>query len=63
MKRLIFIFALILSILQLYAQKDTTAVDSFRFTTSRNKITPIKDQASSGTCWSSRDWLSLNRNC
>jgi len=34
--------------------KDTTAVDtSFRFTTIKeNKITPVKNQASSGTCWS-----------
>ena len=53
MKKLTIISILILSILQLYAQKDTTAVDSFRFTTIKeNKITPIKDQASSGTCWS-----------
>jgi hypothetical protein len=36
------------------ANKDTTAVDTtFRFTTIKeNKITPVKNQASSGTCWS-----------
>ena len=34
-------------------EKDTTAVDTFRFTTIKeNKITPVKNQASSGTCWS-----------
>jgi aminopeptidase C len=34
------------------AQKDTTKVDSFRFTiVKQNKITPVKNQASSGTCW------------
>ncbi|OIP81779.1 MAG: aminopeptidase [Porphyromonadaceae bacterium CG2_30_38_12] len=33
--------------------KDTTAVDTFRFTTIKeNTISPIKNQASSGTCWS-----------
>ncbi len=35
------------------AEKDTTAVDTFRFTTIKeNKITAVKNQASSGTCWS-----------
>jgi aminopeptidase C len=34
-------------------KKDTTAVDTFRFKTIKeNKITPVKNQASSGTCWS-----------
>lgn len=34
-------------------KQDTTAVDTFRFTTIKeNKITPVKNQASSGTCWS-----------
>lgn len=34
-------------------EKDTTAVDTFRFTTIKeNKITSVKNQASSGTCWS-----------
>jgi aminopeptidase C len=43
-----------LSCISLSAQKkDTTAVDTFRFTTIKeNKISPIKNQASSGTCWS-----------
>lgn len=36
------------------AQKDTAKVDTtFRFTTIKeNKITPVKNQASTGTCWS-----------
>lgn len=35
------------------AEKDTTAVDTFRFTiVKENKITPVKNQASTGTCWS-----------
>jgi aminopeptidase C len=34
-------------------KKDTTAVDTFRFTIQKeNKITPVKNQASTGTCWS-----------
>ncbi len=33
--------------------KDTTAIDTFIFKTIKeNKITPVKNQASSGTCWS-----------
>lgn len=35
------------------AQKDITAIDSFQFKiVKQNKITPVKNQASSGTCWS-----------
>lgn len=35
------------------AVKDTTAVDTFIFKTLKeNKITPVKNQASTGTCWS-----------
>lgn len=35
------------------AQKDTAVVDSFKFTiVKENKITSVKNQASSGTCWS-----------
>ncbi len=35
------------------AVKDTTAVDAFIFKTIKeNKITPVKNQASTGTCWS-----------
>ena len=34
-------------------EKDTTALDTFRFSiVKENKITPVKNQASSGTCWS-----------
>jgi hypothetical protein len=35
-----------------FAQKDTTALDSFKFTiVKQNKISSVKNQASSGTCW------------
>ena len=35
------------------AEKTTAAVDTFQFTiVKENKITPVKNQASSGTCWS-----------
>lgn len=35
------------------AAADTTAVDTFRFTiTKANTITPVKNQANTGTCWS-----------
>lgn len=35
------------------APADTAAVDTFRFTiTKSNKITPVKNQANTGTCWS-----------
>lgn len=35
------------------ADKTTAAVDTFQFTiVKENKITPVKNQASSGTCWS-----------
>ncbi|MBN2767449.1 MAG: aminopeptidase [Paludibacteraceae bacterium] len=35
------------------AEKETAAVDTFQFTiVKENKITPVKNQASSGTCWS-----------
>ncbi|MFA5046214.1 MAG: C1 family peptidase [Paludibacter sp.] len=53
MRKLIFFISLLLLSGATFAQKDTTAVDSFKFTTVKeNKITPIKNQASSGTCWS-----------
>lgn len=54
MNKLLFIAALSLGAFAASAQKkDTTAVDTFRFTTIKeNKITPVKNQASSGTCWS-----------
>jgi len=35
------------------SEKTTAAVDTFQFTiVKENKITPVKNQASSGTCWS-----------
>lgn len=54
MNKLLVIAAFSLGALAASAQKkDTTAVDTFRFTTIKeNKITPVKNQASSGTCWS-----------
>ncbi len=54
MNKLFIIAALAVSSLAVSAEKkDTTAVDTFRFTTIKeNKITPIKNQASTGTCWS-----------
>ena len=54
MKKTLLLFAIIVGTLSTYAEKkDTTAVDTFRFTTIKeNKITPVRNQASSGTCWS-----------
>ena len=53
MKKYFTILALAFLSVGAFAQKDTTAVDSFKFTTvKQNKITPVKNQASSGTCWS-----------
>lgn len=53
MNKLLLIAAFAASTMTVSAQKDTTAVDTFRFTTIKeNKITPVKNQASSGTCWS-----------
>jgi len=53
MKKLLFFLSLLLFSGVISAQKDTTAVDSFNFTiVKENKITPVKNQASSGTCWS-----------
>ncbi len=55
MNKLLFIAAFSLSAIAASAvDKDTTAVDTtFRFTTIKeNIITPVKNQASSGTCWS-----------
>ncbi len=48
------IFALLLLFTAGWATaQDTTAVDTFKFTiVKENKITPVKNQASSGTCWS-----------
>jgi len=53
MKKNLLLLGLLLFTAVTFAQKDTTAVDSFKFTTiKQNKITSIKNQASSGTCWS-----------
>lgn len=53
MKKLLLSLSLLLFAGAIFAQKDTTAVDTFKFTTIKeNKITPVKNQASSGTCWS-----------
>jgi len=55
-KKTLFAIAIVLSSTCVFAQnvkKDTTKVDSFKFTiVKQNKITPVKNQASSGTCWS-----------
>lgn len=54
MKKLLLIAALALCGTAVKAEKkDTTAVDTFKFTIlKQNKITPVKNQASTGTCWS-----------
>ena len=54
MNKLLIIAALTVGSLTVSAEKkDTTAVDTFRFSTIKeNKITPVKNQASTGTCWS-----------
>ena len=53
MKKNLLVIGLLLFTAVAFAQKDTTAVDSFKFTVvKQNKITPVKNQASSGTCWS-----------
>lgn len=53
MKKNFLLLGLLLFTAVTFAQKDTTAVDSFKFTTvKQNKISSVKNQASSGTCWS-----------
>lgn len=53
MKKTIFFISLLLFSGVIFAQKDTTAVDSFQFSiVKQNRITSVKNQASSGTCWS-----------
>jgi aminopeptidase C len=53
MKKTIFLLSLLICSGSIFAQKDTTKVDSFKFTIQKElKITPVKNQASSGTCWS-----------
>jgi aminopeptidase C len=51
-KKMLFVAAIVLSTISVCAQ-DSLKVDSFKFTIQKqNKITPVKNQASSGTCWS-----------
>jgi aminopeptidase C len=54
MNKLFIFTAFLLLSIAISAQKDTAKVDTtFRFTTIKeNKITPVKNQASTGTCWS-----------
>ena len=53
MKKTILFAALLAGVSTAFAQKDTAKVDSFKFTiTKQLKISPVKNQASSGTCWS-----------
>ena len=53
MKKTLLFIGFLLFTTVTFAQKDTTSVDSFKFTiVKQNKITPVKNQASSGTCWS-----------
>ena len=54
MKKILLLSAILVGISTTYAKKkDTTPVDTFHFMTIKeNKITPIKNQASTGTCWS-----------
>ena len=53
MKKTIFLLSLLICSGAIFAQKDTTKVDSFKFSITKElKITPVKNQASSGTCWS-----------
>lgn len=53
MKKNFLLLGLLLFTAVTFAQKDTTAVDSFKFTpVKQNKISSVKNQASSGTCWS-----------
>ena len=53
MKKTILSLSLLVFAGAIFAQKDTTKVDSFKFTIQKElKITPVKNQASSGTCWS-----------
>lgn len=53
MKKIIFAALALTTIVNSYAEKDTTVVDSFKFETIKQiPITPVKNQASTGTCWS-----------
>jgi len=54
MKKNFLLLAILLFTVSVFAEKtDTTAVDTFKFSIlKQNKITSVKNQASSGTCWS-----------
>ena len=53
MKKNLLLIGLLVFNALVFAQKDTTVVDSFKFSIlKQNKITSVKNQASSGTCWS-----------
>ena len=54
MKKNFLFFVILLFTASAFAEKtDTTAVDTFKFTIlKQNRITPVKNQSSSGTCWS-----------
>jgi aminopeptidase C len=53
MKKTVFFLSLLIFSGAVFAQKDTAKVDSFKFTITKElKISPVKNQASSGTCWS-----------
>lgn len=53
MRKILSISLLCLSFAGLKAEKDTTAVDSFKFEIIKQlPITPIKNQSNTGTCWS-----------
>lgn len=53
MKKTIVAIFILGSALSSFAEKDTTAVDSFKFETIKQlPITPVKNQANTGTCWS-----------
>lgn len=53
MKKIVFFLSLLIFSGAAFAQKDTAKVDSFKFTITKElKISPVKNQASSGTCWS-----------
>jgi len=53
MKKILFSLSLLLFVGATFAQKDTAKVDSFKFIITKElKISPVKNQASSGTCWS-----------
>jgi len=53
MNKLLIISIFIFISFSAFAQKDTTSVDTFKFTTVKeNKISSVKNQAISGTCWS-----------